>query len=173
MNRCFFIYILLLCSCVTLKKNVAVNGNENDAIRNAIFDFIHTENSLLKDDNTFLITTDTIENYITVMIIGDPNAVLLIIEEDGSCSYRAFPTMLVEANGKLFFWYDKTKNVTDTIVNTLYKYNFVDTMVVNKYIPNRLINDAKKSVIYYFRKNDLSIYKKTSSNTLTKRYENN
>lgn len=169
MNRYYLICILLLCSCATLKKNMVINGN--DAIKNAISDFIHTESRLLKSDNTFLVSTDTIGSSIVVTIMGDPNAILLITEEDGSYSYRAFPTMLVETNGKLFFGYDKTKNVTDTIVNTLYRYNFVDTMIVNTHIPDRIINDAKKGVIYYFCENDLSIYKKIDANTLTKYYK--
>jgi len=217
MNRFYLICILLLCSCATLKENMVVNGNENDAIRNAIFDFTNTEKRLLKDDKTFLVSADNVEGSIIVNIIGDPNKISLIAEfvdstknnmvarigEDKSVlvidtinndtvlcitgdddypilwinndkvsySYRAFPTMLVETNGKLFFWYDKTKNVTDTIINTLYKYNFVDTMIVNAYIPDRIINDAKKGVVYYFCENDLSNYKKTGSNTLTKYYK--
>lgn len=171
MNRFYLIYILLLCSCTTLKDNMIVNGNENDAILNAIFDFTHTENRLLKEDRTFLVSIDNVEDNIVVGIIGDPNTILLITEENGSYSYRAFPTMLVETKGRLFFWYDKSKNVTDTIINTLYKHNFVDTMVVNAYIPDRIINDTKKGAVYYFCKNDLSNYKKTASSTLTKYYK--
>ncbi len=172
MNRYCLILLLLLCGCITpKKKNMVVNGNENDAICNAILDFTHTEKRLLKNDNTFAVSVDTIKGNIVVTIIGDPNAILLITEEDGNYNYRAFPTMLVETSGKLFFWYDNKKNVTDTIINTLYKYNFVDTMIVNAYIPDRIINDAKQGVIYCFCKNDLSNYKKTSSNTLTKYYK--
>ena len=104
-------------------------------------------------------------------IIGDPNTVLLIGEEDGTYDYRAFPTMLVEIDGKMFFWYDEEKSTTDTIINTLYRHNFVDTMIVNAYIPDRIINDAKRGVVYYFCKNDLINYKKTGSNTLTKSYK--
>jgi len=149
---------------------MVINGNENDAIRNAIFDFTHTEIKLLKDDKTFFIYAKNIDDKIVVNIIGDPNPISFIIEEDGSYSYRAFPTMLVETNGKLFFWYDKTKNVTDTIINTLYKYNFVDTMIVNAYIPEHSINDAKKSVVYYFCKDDLRNYKKKKGDNIRRHY---
>jgi hypothetical protein len=165
MNRCFFIGILLLCACSTSKVdkvNMVVNGDENDAIMNAVFDFIHTENKLLKDDKTFLVYTENIEDKIGVSIMGDPNSILFIIEEDGSRSYRAFPTMLFEADEKLFFWYDETKSVTDAIINTLYKYNFVDTMIVNVYIPERTISEVKKGADYYFCRSDLSNYKKTA-----------
>jgi hypothetical protein len=207
MNRYYLIFLLLLCGCATLKKeNMVINGSENDAISNAIFDFTHTENRLLKDDNTFSVSADNLEGNIVVTIIGDPNKISLIAnftdsikqnmvarldeyknvsfldtisndtifritgdsdnpllwinKEKVSYSYRAFPTMLVETDGKLFFWYDKTKNVTDTIINTLYRYNFVDTMIVNAYIPDKIINDAKKGIVYYFCGNDLRNYKK-------------
>ena len=150
---------------------MVINGNENNAIMNAIFDFIHTENKLLQDDKTFFIYTKNVEDKIGVSIMGDPNTILLIIEEDGSYSYRAFPTMLYETNGKLFFWYDDTKSVTDTIINTLYQYNFVDTMIVNAYIPESTINEVKKGANYYFCKNDLSNYKKIITNKSIEYYK--
>jgi hypothetical protein len=219
MNRYYLIILLLLCGCATLKKeNMAVNGSANDAINNAIFDFIHTEKRLLKDDNTFLVSADTVErNIAAITIIGNPNKITLIADfadsikkntvarfdeyknvsvidtinndtifritgdndhpslwinkDKVSYNYRAFPTMLIETDGKLFFWYDKTKNVTDTIINTLYRYNFVDTMIVNAYIPEHSINDAQKGIVYYFCENNLRNYKKTGSNTLTKHYK--
>jgi hypothetical protein len=185
---------------------MVANGNKYDAIKNAVFDFIHTESKLLKDDKTFFIQTENVEDYIGVSIMGDPNKVSLIAEfvdsiknnmvaiigeaksilvidtinndtvlcitgndthsnlwinnNKVSYSYRAFPTGLIERNEKLFFWYDETKSVTDTIISTLYKHNFVDTMIVNVYIPDRIINDAKKGANYYFCKNDLTKYKK-------------
>lgn len=218
MNRYYLIFLLLLCGCTTLKKeNMVVYGSENDAINNAIFDFIHTEKRLLKDDNTFLVSARNVEGKIVLTIIGDPNKISLIADFDDrikrntvarydeyksvsvidtisndtifcitsnndhqslwinkdkvSYSYRAFPTMFVEADGKRFFWYDKTKNVTEAIINTLYRYNSVDTMIVNAYIPEHSINDAKKGVVYYFCENNLRNYKKTGSNTLTKYYK--
>jgi hypothetical protein len=190
---------------------MVVNGNENDAIKNAVFDFIHTENKLLKDDKVFLIHTTDVENNIGISIMGDPYKISLIVDfidsiennmvvcigeynsflfidtidndtilrmtdddyhpilwlnkDKVSISYRAFPTNLIETNGKLFFWHDKTKSVTDTIINTLYKYNFVDTMIVNEYIPSSTINNAaKKGADYYFCRNDLSKYRKVITN---------
>jgi hypothetical protein len=185
---------------------MVVNGNENDAIKNAVFDFIHTESKLLKNDKKFYIYTENVESNIGVTIMGDPDKISLIVDfidsiennmvicigeynsflfidtvdndtilhmtdddyhpilwlnkDKVSISYRAFPTGLLESNGKLFFWYDKTKSVTDTIINTLYKYNFVDTMIVNTYIPGGTINHAKKGANYYFCRSDLSKYRK-------------
>lgn len=171
MNRYYLILVLLLCGCTTLKESMAIEGTVNDAINNAIRDFVHTENKLLKDDNMFLVSANTLKDNIVVTIIGDANTVLLIMEEDSSYSYRAFPTMLVEIDGKLFFWYDETKNVTESIISTLYKYNFVDTMIVNAYIPDRIFDDSKKSIVYCFCRNNLSNYKKRKGNTLTKHYK--
>jgi hypothetical protein len=216
MNRYFLIFLLLLCGCSTLKESMVVNGNKDDAIKNAIFDFIHTESKLLKDDKTFFIHTENVEGYIGVRIMGDPNKISLIVDivdniknntivrvgvsnsisvidtidndtvyqiigEDNpviwlnknkvSVSYRAFPTGVMERNGKLFFWYDETQSVTDTIINTLYKYNFVDTMIVNMYIPDRIINDAKKGADYYFCKDNLSKYKKVITNRAIGHYK--
>lgn len=173
MKRYFYlIFLLSLSACGTSQKeNMVTIGGVDDAINNAIIDFTHTEKRLLKGDDSFLVSAETLEEIIVVTIIGDPNTVLLIGEEDGTYDYRAFPTMLVEIDGKMFFWYDEGKSTTDTIINTLYRHNFVDTMIVNAYIPDRIIDDAKRGVVYYFCKNDLINYKKTGTNTLTKSYK--
>jgi len=158
----YLILCLFLCGCSALKKNMIVNGSENDAINNAILDFVHTEKKLLKYDRVFNISTEINKDNIIVTIVGEPSAVSFIIEEDSSCSYRAFPTMLVEANDRLFLWDDETKNVTDTIINTLNKYNLIDTMdnTIGRYHIKVITDDGKRVAHYYFCKNNLSKYKK-------------
>ena len=160
MNKYYWIFLLFLYGCSTFKENMTVNGSKNDAIMNAVLDFIHTEKNLLKEDKVFSTRTEEDINYISVSILGTDSPISFIIERDGSYSYRSFPTMLIETDGKLFFWRDKTKSVTDTIISTLYRYNFVDT--VDMFILNITVrsNDAKKAAHYYFCKNNLSKYQK-------------
>jgi hypothetical protein len=135
-----------------------------DSIKNNMVRHIGEYNSVL--------ITDTTDSETVLRMTGDENHPTLWLNKNKVFySYRAFPTMLVETNGKLFFWYDDTKNVTDTIINTLYKYNFVDTMIVNAYIPDRIINDAKKGADYYFCKSDLSKYKKVITNKAIGHYK--
>jgi hypothetical protein len=139
-----------------------INGEQNEAIQNAILDFIYTEKKILKYDKVFSISTKEDKDNISVSILGISTPISLIIEEDGSYNYCLFPTMLIETNGKLFLGYDETKNVTDTIINTLYRYNLIDTMSV--YTVTMIIDDTKKGVDYYFCKNNLSKYKKVITN---------
>lgn len=164
------IFLFSLCACATLKKEIITKGNANEAINNAVSDFIHTERSIQKKDNAFWVYADTVKNNIVVTIIGDSNKVLLI-KEDGNYSYRDFPTILIESDEKIFLGYEKEGETTDTIINTLYRYNFVDTMIVNTYIPDRMIDESKKGVIYFFCKNDLSVYKKIHTNTIAKHHK--
>ena len=162
MKTYYLIFFLCLCSCSTLKENMIVNGNKNDAIENAILDFVHTEKKLLKCDKVFSISAEEYQDNTVITILGNLTRILLIIEENGSYNYCLFPTRLIETHDKLFFWYDETKSVTDTIINTLCKYNLVDT--VDIYSGTIIFDDAKKAAAYYFCKNNLSEYRKIVTN---------
>lgn len=156
--------LFLFSSCSTWKEVLVAEGNQNDAIQNAIYDFLHS-GKLSKKDSVFSVYTTNINDEILgVSISGDINTLLVVTEDSVEYSYRGFPTKYFEQQGKLFYWDDSTINVTDDLVNALTRYNRVDTMIVNTYIPERIIDHSKEGMHYYFCKDNLLKYKKVKTN---------
>ncbi len=52
----------------------------------------------------------------------------LFFNKSISPSYVDFPQNTFEVNGRLFYWDDTTKNITDDNIKMMYKYNLVDTV---------------------------------------------
>lgn len=174
---------------------------------NAIVDFTHSEQGLLKKDAFFHVFAIDSQR---VCIIGDPNKTSLIVEipdmtnmsevmnkkkfiltdtvqnkialvVDWSCSeatpsiwfdeslvrksYRAFPDEIFVYKGKLFFWKNTSHSpANDEVINTLYRYNYVDTLVDKVFWPSYKIDDGKRGVVYNFLSGDLRKYTKSRSN---------
>lgn len=154
------IFVFLFLGCSSWKDVMVAEGTQNTAINNAIYDFLYS-GKLSKRDSVFYVYTKNIsQEVIGVNILGTYDKVLVSTEDSISFSYSGFPTGYFENKGKLFYWHDSTKTVTDDLISTFTKYNLVDTMVINVYIPESTIDHSKKGVDYYFCKNDLLKYKK-------------
>jgi hypothetical protein len=153
-------FIFLFGSCSSLKDVMVAEGDHNDAVQNAIHDFLNTV-KFNKKDRVFAVSIKDINDEILgVSISRDVNTLLVITEDSVEFSYHGFPTRYFEQGGKLFYWDDSTKNVTDDLIATFTRYDLVDTMIVNIYIPERIIEHSIKGVDYYFCKDDLLKYKK-------------
>jgi hypothetical protein len=161
LNYILILFLLLLSSCSSWKGVLVSSGDQNDAVRNAIYDFINTER-LSKKDNVFSVgVIDTLSDTVLgIYVIGNENTQLVITKDGTEFSYRAFPTRYLELDGKLFYWYDAAETVSDDLIDTFTRYSLIDTMIVNVYIPERIIDDSKKGVDYYFCKNNFLKYKK-------------
>lgn len=163
--------IFLFGSCSTWKNAMVVKGNQNDAVKNAIMDFLHTSR-LAKKDSIFSISIKSINKDIFgVSIFGARNKISVVTENEVDYSYRSFPTKYFEQDGKLFYWIDSTENVSIELINKLSKMNRIDTAIVGKYFPERSRDDSQKGVDYYFCKSDLKKYKKVSTNMAIGWYE--
>jgi len=136
-------------------------GNQNDAIGNAIIDFLHTER-LSKEDSVFSVSIDTVSNEILgINILGYEDKLVIHTKNKIGTNHPYFPTNYFERDGKLFYWYDSTNSITDELLNTLSRYNKIDsTYVKGTYELNVVFDDSKKGVDYYFCKNDLTRFKK-------------
>jgi hypothetical protein len=157
---------ILIQGCSTWKNAMIANGNYNDAIQNAVVDFLHS-GSLRKQDSVFSVDVKRFgDTLLGVSIIGS-EAKLCPNEKDkiGS-NLTTFPNCFLDRNGKLFFWYDPAGKITVEFVKALSKYKQVDSTNVNGFVrypdygPN---DDAKQSMHYYFCKCDLRRYKKIRS----------
>jgi hypothetical protein len=157
--------IISLCGCFSLKRTQLIQGNLNDAILYAIKDFASKKDKIFKAHKIFSVLATDTGGYFRVNITGALNKISLITEDSIFYSYRAFPTAFIIEKNKLFFWDNDSKAVSNSIVRTLYQYNFVDTAIIGKYfyIPEHINDDAQKSMNYYFCKDDLSNYKRKVS----------
>lgn len=154
---------LILASCATWKNVLISEGNQNVAIKNAIHDFLNSEYKS-KDDSIFYVYTEKISQEILgVNIMSTYDKVLISTEDSVTFSYKGLPTGFLEKGNKLFYWHDADKDVTDDLISTYMKYNLLDTMIVNVYMPASTISHDKKGVDYYFCKNNLLKYKKVKT----------
>jgi hypothetical protein len=164
-TRYLIIISVFLCvSCSSWKEGLISQGSQNDAVLNAIHDFLHTENQRKKYNVFSVYLTNINDDLLSLNIGGNMNPILVVTEDRVKYSYDAFPTCIYEQDGKLFYWDDSTKVVTDDVIATFRRYNLVDTAITNTYIPDMIIDDSGKGVGYFFCRNNLLRYKKVHSN---------
>lgn len=164
---CFF--LLENCAITKWQDTLISKGNINDAVNNAIIDFVHTS-KISKKDSVFNVTvTDINEEKITITIgVADdviyPNMKNIIGAYD-----NVFPTRYIVINDKLFYWNDTTQVITQEVFFILEKYNHIDYRWKEyPVIVGGVHNDRFKGVVYYFCKNDLTNYKKTGVSNFRK-----
>jgi len=164
--------LILFTNCSTWKQSMISVGDTNDAINNAITDFIHTSR-LYKQDTVFDLKITNVNDMLVIGIMGKTNKLFVKSNNKiGTNSDPTFPTNFVIKNGRLFLWYDHNKTISQELKNVLIQYNHLDSVWMKEYdIPPYVVDDGKKGVIYYFCKKNLSIYKKTGSNTIRKHYK--
>jgi len=155
----FLVLITIIEGCSSWKNTLTLHGNYNDAINNAVTDFINKKR--MRQDSVFSIHFMNIGDSIWGISISQAiNKISVVTEDEIKYSYKAFPTRYIEKDKKLFYWKDTTQNTPPQyLVNKLYAINKVDTVIVNKVIPERIIDDALKSVHYYFCQCNLLRYK--------------
>lgn len=170
LSMCFF----LLGSCAVNKwQNTLIQkGDMNDAINNAITDFVHTS-KWSKKDSIFTVTiTDINEENINITIAVADDDVYPNSKNKVGTYDHIFPTRYTVKEGKLFYWNDATLFITQDIISILEKYNHIDCRWSE--LPNIIggvHNDGVEGVIYYFCKNDLTNYKKSDVSNIRKHYK--
>jgi len=157
------IFIFLLGGCSSFKKMLTEQGNQNEAVHNAIIDFLNSESTLLKQNNVFSIDIENIgDTVIGISVFGDVNKLVPTSKNKIGTSQPGFPTKYIEQSGKLFYWYDSRSQITSELINVLSQYKHIDSLNVNGFvgIPSHTLDESKKSTDYYFCKCDLRKYKK-------------
>jgi len=175
--------ILLICvfifSCNTWKESLVKEGNQENAIHNAILDFMHTK-KLFSQDSVFsihiedplysrkLVDVDErtskwvrdkkYDDIIGISIVGDEEKIYHKEEiEIGSFDKR--PSRFVIKDNKLFYWYDDNYPLSQETVDVLNQYNKLQK--IDSIADAELVfDDGKKGATYHFCRNDLSRYKK-------------
>ncbi|UGU18157.1 hypothetical protein LS482_09780 [Sinomicrobium kalidii] len=167
-NYIFIVLVFFLINCSSWKRMLVDKGTQNDAVQNAIIDFLYTSR-LSKSDSVFSIYVENIDdNVLGVKVGGEFNKLLPGPENRIGTKSSDFPSRYIEKEGKLFYWVDSTHILTKDMVSILSKYNHIDSLNVNGFIgipeTSSLIDDSKKVVHYFFCKSNISMYKKVTTN---------
>ena len=178
---------MLLGSCGAFKKDLAKTGGQKEAIRNAILDFSNTS-GLYKKDTVFSVSFlgplyrmvleetndgngkwvvgEPYRGIVAVSIGADYSKMLLTDSTKVGNKGVKIPTRYIEKDGKLFYWWDDDYALTQETLDVLDKYDLLlkDDMdgVVEFY--DFATDDAQKGVHYYFCENNLTKYKKETTN---------
>lgn len=160
------------CSITKWQDSLIKKGNVNDAVNNAITDFIQSS-KLIKNDSVFSVSIVDENDERIHIVIGVADIDIYPTSKNKVGTYdHFFPTRYVEKKGKLFYWNDTTQFITQEIISVLEKYNHID-YYFSEY-PEILVsahNDGFKGVNYYFCKTDLINYKKSGVSNLSKQYK--
>jgi hypothetical protein len=161
--------IFLLGSCSSWKKLIVAKGDQNDAVQNAIYDFLHSE-KISKKDSVFYVHIKNINDEVLgIGILGSVNRLLPGPDNKIGTNYANFPTKYIVQDGKLFYWYDSAYVITEDLITVLVKYDHIDTLNMKGFVgipeTSALIDDSKKGIDYYFCKCNLLHYKKVRTKT--------
>ena len=155
-----FLALGLLTSCSSWKKTLTSKGNHNDAVKNAITDFLYSR-KYVNNDSVFSVRIVNVNDEILgVSILELINKITIYTENGVDYSYKTFPTKYFEHDGKLFIWKDSTERVPPELISKLSRMNRVDTVLIGKFFSGSLSDDSRKATHYYFCKSNLRAYKK-------------
>lgn len=185
-----YLYLLtfhLVCACGTFKKELRQTGGQQAAAQNAIHDFSRTTR-IYKEDSVFSVKIhdplyrmflgktdegnskwvegEPYKGVIAVSISADYNKILLTDNMKVGKKGVEIPTRYIEKDGKLFYWQDDDYPLTQEALTVFERYNLLAENNLDGIIEfyNFKINDAQKGVDYYFCTNDLTKYKKVTTN---------
>ena len=180
---------ILFQNCATWKGTLVSSGDLNDAVNNAITDFLHTAKLSKKDtifsisfseyedviynrENNEVIYTPTREDRL-IISVGKAEDKIYPREENKVGTYdKVFPTRYTIRDGKLFYWSDTTQVITQEIISVLKRYNHIDFDWRKEYdLPPLWHNDGGGGVVYYFCKNNLTNYKKKKADSMRQQYK--
>ena len=179
--------VLFLGGCGVFKKKLAQSGGHKEAIENAVLDFSNTS-KLYELDSVFSVSVheplyrmvleetnhegskwvegEPYDGIVAVSILASYNKLLLTDSSKIGSKGVGIPTRYIEKNGKLFYWRDDDYPLTQEVLAVLREYN----LLVNNDLDGVVelydfkINDDQKGVHYYFCKNNLTKYKKVTTN---------
>lgn len=157
---------LILCSCATSKwKNALMSsGTLDDAVNNAVTDFMHTS-KFVDADSTFVVVAYTGGGPILVGI---------------SPAYRIYPPERADSGlvtcdkkvinkyastvGKNFYWWDTTQLITPELIDVFRRFGDIDFSWREDYfIVPPGVNKGETFEVYLFCRDNFRDYKKTKA----------
>ncbi len=185
-----FCSIIVICyGCVSFKEQLKQTGGKNEAIQNAIIDFVNTSKLKRKDSVFSVAVYDTVysmvakriddrnfqwvgdkpfEKIIAVNILGAGDYQFLLTKEVKVGVKGKLPSRVLKMHGKIFYWWDDTYPLTQEAFDIFKRYHLLqDDQNGVLTIPSNPIDDSRKGVDYYFCRNNLKSYKKVTTNRAT------
>ncbi len=165
-------FILSFIGCAPFKKALVKSGKANEAIQNAILDFVSTHGKTYKRNAVFSVSfRDTLyktidikldngnyvgvhhnidEDMVAVTILPSQYKFLLTSDIKIGCK-TWLPSRFLEKDGKLFYWFEDSYPLTTEALAVFKKYNIVedDKGGTIKYIDNGS-DERTKAVDYFF-----------------------
>ncbi len=165
------IFLLGSCAIHKWKSTLVSEGYVDEAISNAVTDFIHTS-KLYKESDKFWIWIEEKEKTIIVSIILAYDVVRPTLSNKVGSYDPFFPSRYIEQDRKLFYWNDSTQMLTQDMLSMLEKYDLIDYSYSDQemYVGG-MHNDGMEGMHYFFYKNDLRIYKKSRISNIMKHYK--
>lgn len=151
-----FLFIFII-SCKSWKSNLARSGNIEAAAINAIIDF--NKSKYGKFDTVFNLDIIHKDEFIGIGIISAPEKIYIIKTNKSN----VLPTRYIEFEKKLYYWYDNNYPISEQVVQKLLQYKVIDSVETIADI-DFVNDDARKSVNYFFCKDDLRKYKRIFTN---------
>ena len=121
---------------------------------------------MYKKDTVFSIWIEESLNQNKLIVgIGKAGVRVLVNADRKITTGGSIPSQYEEQEGKLFYWWDDEKDLTEEILDVLEKYNVLqDDDGGAIAFPDIEFDDRQKGARYYFCKNDLRKYKKVTTN---------
>jgi hypothetical protein len=152
---------IILGSCASYKDLMIANGDQNDAVKNAIYDFVKKSRLSKKSDVFKVNITHVNDKVLAVSIIEAVDKLMPDPDNKIGTSHSNFPTRYLEQEGKLFYWYDSTDVITLRLISVLSEYNQIDSTNVNSIVEIKgTLNESLKGVDYFFCKKNLLKFKR-------------
>lgn len=150
----------------TLKLPLKKIGGVNDAIDNAIVDYANRNSNHKKG-----VVYNVDYKYITKDLIGvsileySDEKVFITKKDSIGSNVPYFPTRIKEMQNQLYYWYDSSSVVTESLIQKLIEYDQIDSSRYHKpEIIEFSYNDNKKATHYYFCTENLTKYARKESN---------
>lgn len=157
---------ILFSSCSTVNLSLNQTGDVNDAISNAIIDYVKRASNGEGGAAYYVNAKHISADIIGVSILEYSGQKVFISKQDSIGSNAPFfPTRVEEVAGRLFYWYDSSSVITENVIQKLIKFDQIDSGRYEK--PNLVefsFSDNKRAIHYYFCKQNLTKFIRKESN---------
>lgn len=165
------IFLLGSCAIHKWKRTLVSEGYVDEAISNAVTDFIHTSKVCKKGDK-FWVEIKEKEKTIIISISLSCFVEYPTLKNKVGSYDPFFPSRYIEQDRKLFYWNDSTQMLTQDMLSMLEKYDLIDYSYSDQEMfVGGMHNDGAEGMNYFFCKDNLRIYKKSKISNIMKHYK--
>lgn len=161
--KTFCKYLIIAVTGITLGckpqkiQNTQQKGEGNEAIISAIHDF-SMSSSLFRQGSVFFVWLEDHSDIYSVSI-GSPAVKVLYDKSLGTSGFR-LPSHVLVVDDRLFYWWEDGVEPSSNVIDMLKKYEILqDNQGGAILFPDKFDHVMKKSMHYYFCKNNISNFR--------------